>query len=204
MNMEINKMAGALLGSLLGVMGLGMFSDVLYAPDHMKKPGYDLPAAEAGGGKAEAAKPAGEPFPVLLAKADAKKGESLVKPCAACHDFTKPGVSKVGPPLYGVVGRPKAHVAGFAYSDPMKAKGGDWSFDELNKFIMDPKKDIPGTKMAFAGEKDDAKRADIVAYLRTLSDSPLPLPKAEAKPAESAKPAEGAKPADGAKAAEHK
>ncbi|MCC2100085.1 MAG: cytochrome c family protein, partial [Hyphomicrobiales bacterium] len=108
MNMEINKMAGALLGSLLGVMGLGMFSDVLYAPDHMKKPGYDLPAAEAGGGKAEAAKPAGEPFPVLLAKADAKKGESLVKPCMACHDFTKPGVSKVGPPLYGVVGRPKA------------------------------------------------------------------------------------------------
>ena len=80
----------------------------------------------------------------------------------------------------------------------MKAKGGDWSFDELNKFIADPKKDIPGTKMAFAGEKDDAKRADIVAYLRTLSDSPLPLPAADAKPAE------GAKPADGAKAAEHK
>ena len=198
MNMEINKMAGALLGSLLGVMGLGMFSDVLYAPDHMKKAGYDLPAGEAASGKAAAAKPAAEPLPVLLAKADAKKGESLVKPCAACHDFTKPGVSKVGPPLYGVVGRAKAHVAGFAYSDPMKAKGGDWSFEELNKFIADPKKDIAGTKMAFAGEKDDGKRADIIAYLRTLADSPVPLPKAEAKPAEAAKPA------DGAKAAEHK
>ena len=198
MNMEINKMAGALLGSLLGVMGLGMFSDVLYAPDHMKKAGYDLPAGEAASGKAAAAKPAAEPLPVLLAKADAKKGESLVKPCAACHDFTKPGVSKVGPPLYGVVGRAKAHVAGFAYSDPMKAKGGDWSFEELNKFIADPKKDIAGTKMAYAGEKDDGKRADIIAYLRTLADSPVPLPKAEAKPAEAAKPA------DGAKAAEHK
>ena len=80
----------------------------------------------------------------------------------------------------------------------MKAKGGDWSFDELNKFIADPKKDIAGTKMAFAGEKDDGKRADIIAYLRTLADSPVPLPKAEAKPAEAAKPA------DGAKAAEHK
>ena len=177
MNMEINKMAGALLGSLLGVMGLGMFSDVLYAPDHMKKAGYDLPAGEAASGKAAAAKPAAEPLPVLLAKADAKKGESLVKPCMACHDFTKPGVAKVGPPLYGVVGRPKAHVAGFAYSDPMKAKGGDWSFDELNKFIADPKKDIAGTKMAYAGEKDDGKRADIIAYLRTLADSPVPLPK---------------------------
>ena len=176
MNMEINKMAGALLGSLLGVMALGMFSNVLYAPDPMKKAGYDLPAAEAA--KTDTAKAAAsEPFPVLLAKADAKKGEALSKPCAACHDFTKPGVSKVGPPLYGVVGRGKAQVAGFAYSDAMKAKGGDWSFDELNKFIADPKKDIPGTKMAYAGEKDDSKRADIVAYLRSLADSPVALPK---------------------------
>jgi len=178
MNMEINKMAGAMLGSLLGVMGLGMFSDLLYAPDHMKKAGYELPAGEAAGGGAGAAKAAAAvPFPELLAKADAKKGESLVKPCAACHDFTKPGVAKIGPPLYGVVGRAKAHVAGFAYSDPMKSKGGDWSFDELNKFLADPKKDIPGTKMAYAGEKDDGKRADIVAYLRSLSDSPVALPK---------------------------
>ena len=177
MNMEINKMAGAVLGSLLGVMGLGMFSDLLYAPDHMKKAGYELPAGAAAGGKADTAKaPASEPFPALLAKADAKKGEALAKPCAACHDFTKPGVAKVGPPLYGVVNRAKGHVAGFAYSDALKAKGGDWSFDELNKFLADPKKDIPGTKMAFAGEKDDGKRADIVAYLRSLADSPAPLP----------------------------
>ena len=177
MNMEINKMAGAVLGSLLGVMGLGMFSDLLYAPDHMKKAGYELPAGAAAG-KADTAKaPASEPFPVLLAKADAKKGEALAKPCAACHDFTKPGVAKVGPPLYGVVNRAKGHVAGFAYSDALKAKGGDWSFDELNKFLADPKKDIPGTKMAFAGEKDDAKRADIVAYLRSLADTPAELPK---------------------------
>ena len=177
MNMEINKMAGALLGSLLGVMALGMFSNVLYAPEPMKKAGYDLPAAEAAG-KADTAKAAtSEPFPVLLAKADAKKGEALAKPCAACHDFTKPGVAKVGPPLYGVLNRAKGHVAGFAYSDALKAKGGDWSYDELNKFIADPKKDIPGTKMAYAGEKDDAKRADIVAYLRSLADSPVALPK---------------------------
>ena len=178
MNMEINKMAGAVLGSLLGVMGLGMFSDLLYAPDHMKKAGYELPAGEAAGGKADTAKAAAsEPFPVLLAKADAKKGEALAKPCAACHDFTKPGGAKVGPPLYGVLNRAKGHVAGFAYSDALKAKGGDWSYDELNKFIADPKKDIPGTKMAFAGEKDDGKRADIVAYLRSLADTPADLPK---------------------------
>ena len=178
MNLEINKMAGALLGSLLGVMALGIFSDVLYTPERMKKAGYELPSAAAEGhGGAAAAKAASEPFPVLLAKADAKKGEALSKPCTACHDFSKPGVAKVGPPLYGVVNRAKAQVAGFAYSDAMKAKGGDWSYDELNLFIANPKKDVPGTKMAYAGEADDGKRADIVAYLRSLADSPAPLPK---------------------------
>ncbi|HMN71873.1 MAG TPA: cytochrome c family protein, partial [Rhodoblastus sp.] len=124
MNMEINKMAGALLGSLLGVMALGMFSNVLYAPDAMTKPGYDLPGASAEGhGAAAAAAAPAEPFPVLLAKADPKKGQALAKPCTACHDFSKGGAAKVGPPLYGVVGPPKAHIAGFAYSDAMKAKG---------------------------------------------------------------------------------
>ncbi|MFV0280072.1 MAG: c-type cytochrome [Rhodoblastus sp.] len=177
MNFEINKMAGALLGSLLGVMGLGMFSDVLYAPAHMAKPGYDLPAGEAAGAKPAAQAAPAVPLPELLAKADAKKGEALVKPCMACHDFTKADTIKIGPPLHGVVGRAKAHIAGFAYSDAMKAKGGDWSYDELNKFIADPRKDIPGTKMAYAGEKDDGKRADIILYLRSLADSPAPLPK---------------------------
>ena len=177
MNLEINKMAGAVLGSLLAVMGLGLFSDAIYSRDAMKKPGYALPEPAAEGAKPAAAAAAAEPLPVLLAKADAKKGEALAKPCAACHDFTKPGVAKVGPPLYGVVNRAKGHVAGFAYSDAMKGKGGDWSFDELNKFLADPKKDIPGTKMAFAGEKDDGKRADIVAYLRSLADTPADLPK---------------------------
>ena len=128
MNMEINKMAGALLGSLLGVMGLGMFSNVLYAPDAMKKPGYDLPAGEAAA-KADTAKAAAsEPFPVLLAKADAKKGEALAKPCAACHDFTKPGVAKVGPPLYGVVNRTRLGMmirAGASNRDMVRGLGID-------------------------------------------------------------------------------
>jgi cytochrome c len=178
MNFEVNKMAGAVLGSLLVVMGLGVFSDAIYAPDPMKKPGYALPAAEAEG-QAVAAKPAApaEPLPVLLAKADAQKGQSLAKPCTTCHNFDKGGAAKIGPPLYGVVGRPKASIAGFAYSDAEKAKGGDWTFDDLNALIQNPKGFVPGTKMAFAGEPDAGKRADIIAYLRSLSDSPVPLPK---------------------------
>ena len=178
MDFEVNKMAGAVLGSLLVVMGLGVFSDVIYAPEPMKKPGYALPAAEAEGQSA-AAKPAApaEPLPVLLAKADAQKGLAAAKPCTTCHNFDKGGAAKIGPPLYGVVGRPKGSIAGFSYSDAMKGKGGDWSFEDLNAFIQNPKGFVPGTKMAFAGEPDAAKRADILAYLRSLADSPAPLPK---------------------------
>jgi cytochrome c len=174
---ELNKIAGAFLGTLLFTMALGVFSDAVFSHPKLAKPGYDLPAAEEASLEAGAAPAAAAPLPERLAKADPKKGEASAKACTACHNFEKGAGAKIGPPLYGVVDRPRASVAGFAYSDPMKSKGGKWSFDELDKFIANPKGDIPGTKMAYAGEKDPQKRADIVDYLNSLSDSPAPLPK---------------------------
>ena len=145
---ELNKIAGAVLGSLLFLMGLGVISDALFAAPHMAKPGYALPAAEESHGApaAAAAPEVVTPLPVLLAKADPKKGEGLVKACAACH------------------------------SDNMKAKGGKWGYEQINAFIANPKGVVAGTKMSYAGEKDAAKRADIIAYLRSLSSSPAALP----------------------------
>ena len=126
-----------------------------------------------------AAPVAAVPLPTLLAKADPAKGQALTKVCATCHSFEKGAAAKVGPDLYGVVGRAKGSDAGFSYSDAMKAKGGDWTFDDLDSFITSPKTFVSGTKMGFGGEPDAGKRADIIAYLRTLSDAPVPLPAAK-------------------------
>lgn len=130
--------------------------------------------AEAAPAAAEAAL---EPVGPLLAKANAANGEKLAKVCATCHTFVKDGANKVGPNLYGIVGNHRAHLDGFAYSAAMKAQSGEkWDYESLNKYLNKPKDVVPGTKMAFAGLKKASDRADVIAYLRTLADSPVALP----------------------------
>jgi cytochrome c len=173
-----NKIAMGVLGVLLATKALGVFTSAVFYQHAPAKPGYELPAGTEAA--APAAAPAGapeEPLPALLAKADPAKGQADTKPCQACHSFDKGGPAKVGPPLYGVVGRPVASIAGFGYSDDLKKMGGDWTYDKIFAFINDPKKMEAGTKMSFPGEHDAKKRADILAYLQTLSDSPVPFPK---------------------------
>ncbi len=173
---DTNKIALAVMFTLLGTMALGVFSNAIYSPDHAVQPGYALPS----GAPAETAKvdaPKETALPILLAKADIKKGEADTKVCQSCHSFNKGGTIKVGPPLYGVIGRPKGTYPGFAYSDGMKGKGGEWTIAEINTFIAKPSAFVPGTKMTYPGESDEAKRADIVDYIDSDSDNPVPLPK---------------------------
>jgi cytochrome c len=175
---EFNKTALAALGSILFVILLIAFSNLVFAPYRPALPGYALPTGETAAAPAAAAAPAPEePLPVLLAKADAKKGAQDAKVCTTCHNFEKGAAPKVGPPLWGVVGRPIASVPGFAYSDSLKGVGGDWTYEAINTMISNPKSEASGTKMSFPGEKDPQKRADILAFLQTLSDSPVPFPK---------------------------
>jgi cytochrome c len=185
---EFNKFAGAILFTLLATLGVGILAEELFTPHHPEKPGYQVAVVEAdGAGEAEAKGEEVVALPVLLAAASVEEGAAQAKKCQACHSFEQGGPNKVGPDLWGVVGRPIASHEGFEYSDAMKdhaaAQGGDWTFENLNHFLTNPKDFIPGTKMAFAGIKKPDDRADVLAYLQTLSDNPVPFPAADAAPA---------------------
>ncbi len=174
---EINKIAGGILGTLLFLQVVYLASNAIFSHPTPAKPA-DTSAAGEGSKPAAAAAPAPtEQLAAYMGKADAKKGEDDAKVCQMCHNLAKGGGVILGPPLYGVVGRARGSVPGFEYSDAMKAKGGTWVPQEIFTFIKDPQAFVPGTKMTFSGEPDPQKRADIVAYLDTLSDNPVPLPK---------------------------
>ena len=180
---ELNKILGALLGTCLLLLSLNIAAGAIFAPHKPAKPGYDIavPETPAGGAPAGPAEPA-KPIAELLASSDPAKGENAAKKCLACHTFNKGGPNKVGPNLWGVVNRPKGTEGGFNYSAAMKAKGGQWTYDDLNTYLTNPKAFVPGTNMQFAGLSRGSERADLINYLHTLADNPGPLPKAAEAP----------------------
>jgi cytochrome c len=162
--MEMTKFVGAVCGSLLIFLLIQLGAHAIFNT-HSETVAFAVEGVEgggAGGGQAE------EDVDVagLVAAADVAKGETVFKKCAACHKLD--GSNAVGPHLNGVVGRPVASAEGFSYSDAMAAHGGDWTPETIFAFLASPKKDIPGTKMSFAGLPKPQDRADLIAYLETL------------------------------------
>ena len=184
MAMNTNTAAGALLATVFVLLSVSIASEGIFHSEVPEKPGYVIAAAEPGAEAGAAETAAAEtPIATLLVKADATAGEAVFKKCAACHDGSKGGPNKVGPNLWGIVSRPMASHEGFAYSAALKnfSKGATvpWDYEALNHFLHAPKKYIEGTAMGFAGLKKDEERANLIAYLRTLSDTPVALPAAQ-------------------------
>ncbi|MGE6739598.1 c-type cytochrome [Allorhizobium pseudoryzae] len=181
MNAYTNMAVGALLSTVFVMMSVSIASEGLFHSEAPEKPGFAIVAEEApAAGAGEAAAAAAVPIATLLATADAAAGATVFKKCQSCHSGEKGGPNKVGPDLWDLVNRPIATHEGFSYSAAMKdfSKGGTvvWDFEHLNHFLAGPKAYIPGTAMGFAGVKKDDERANLIAYLRSLSDNPAPLP----------------------------
>jgi len=176
MNIELNKIAGAVLATGLLVFGLKIVGGALFSGESPHKPGFMIATAEAQSSEKAAEGPAVS-VGTLLAKADKGAGEGQAKACMACHSLEKGGANKVGPALWDVVGRKIASAEGFAYSDGLKAMNGkNWDYEALNGWIKNPKGMVSGTKMAYGGLGKDQARADLLAYLGSLSDAPKPFP----------------------------
>jgi cytochrome c len=173
-----NKVAAAVLSAGLLAMITGFIAREFFHSHHPEKPAYEIAAGvPSAAEKQTASAPAGPgPIAPLLAKADVAEGKKFAHKCESCHTLDKGGKNKIGPNLWGVIGRKHASHEGYSYSAAMKALSGSWDYASLNKFLYNPRGDISGTKMTFAGIKNDQERADVVAYLRTLSDNPVPLP----------------------------
>ena len=176
---ELNKIIAAVLMTALIVIGINKFADSVF---HVKKPKQSAYKVEG----VEIASSAGATTIVkevvqldikeILALGDMTHGEKVFKKCSACHIVAKGGKNLIGPALYGVVGRASASIPDYAYSSALKAHGKNWSFEELNAFLLKPRSYIKGTKMAYAGLRKDKDRASVILYLNNQSDNPLPRP----------------------------
>jgi cytochrome c len=175
---ELNKILGGVLGTCLVLLAVHIASGAVFSPTPPAKPGYVIEVKEEAPSGGAATAPKEEPIEKFLASATPQAGQQDAKVCLTCHNMAKGAGDKVGPDLYGVVGRAVASEAGFNYSSALKAKGGNWTFDALNTWIANPRADVPGTLMTFGGIPNEKQRADIIAYLNSNSDSPVPLPKA--------------------------
>ncbi len=189
-SMEYNKIAAAVLTAGIAFAGFGIIADNLSHPARLTHTVLDIKGAEPAAATAAPVVEGPKPIEPLLVSANPADGQAYTKKiCIACHNFNEGGGNKVGPDLYGVVGRERASAPGFEYSAALKGKPGKWNYDTLNEWLYKPAAFAKGTKMAYAGLSDDKLRADVIDYLRTLSKDPEPLPTPEQVKAAEAKEA---------------
>ena len=174
---EINKIVAAVLMVALLVIGIGKLSDVIFHVEKPDKPGYSVEIESSTVSTSTTTKDEEKiDISALLAMGDIAHGEKVFKKCAACHSIVKGGKNAIGPALYNVVGRKVGAVEDYKYSKALAAYDKEWTFEELNGFLIKPAKWIKWTKMAYAGLRKEKDRASVILYLNQNSDNPLPLP----------------------------
>ena len=175
---EINKIVAAVLMVALLVIGISKLSDVIFHVEKPETPGYSVETEVTTTVSAKSSTSDEEKIDIaaLMAMGDIAHGEKVFKKCAACHSIIKGGKNAIGPALYNVVGRKIGAIDDYKYSKALSAYDKDWTFEELNGFLIKPAKWIKGTKMAYAGLRKEKDRASVIKYLNENSDSPLPLP----------------------------
>tara|TARA_B100001094_G_C17890358_1_gene651382 strand:- start:14 stop:559 length:546 start_codon:yes stop_codon:yes gene_type:complete len=177
---EINKIIGAILLTVLIVIGLGKFTDYLFHVEKPEKSAYKIEGLESDA-SSEVVMVSNEEVEVidiakLLSMGDVGHGEKVFKKCSACHMIAADGKNMIGPNLWGITGRKVASISDYKYSKALSEYPKDWTFEELNGFLIKPQAHIKGTKMAFAGLRKEKDRASVILYLNSKSDSPLPTP----------------------------
>ena len=175
---EINKIVAAILMVALLVIGIGKLSEIVFHVEKPKKPGYVVEVDEVSTASLpkETVTEKKVDIVALMALGDVAAGEKIFKKCAACHSINKGGENNIGPALYNVVGRKIGGITDYKYSKALVEYNKEWSFEELNGFLIKPAKWIKGTKMAYAGLRKESDRASVIKYLNQNSDNPLPLP----------------------------
>ena len=176
---ELNKIIAAILMVALLIIGISKISNIIFHVEKPERPGYAVDVAQTVTTSAQTNSEASEEkidIAALMAMGDLKSGEKVFKKCAACHSIVKGGKNNIGPALYNVVGRKVGAVDDYKYSKALAAYEKDWTFEELNGYLIKPAKWIKGTKMAFAGLRKEKDRASVIKYLNQSSDNPLPLP----------------------------
>ena len=174
----MNKIIVSIIFAAILVVGINKITDVIYYVEKPEKSVYQvesLTLASSNETKTDSADSQVENIVALLASVSAADGEKVFKKCAACHSIAKDGANKIGPALWGILGRQAGSLTDYKYSKAMSAYGKSWSFEEMNGFLIKPKDWIKGTKMAFAGLKNEKDRASVILYMNQNSDSPLPL-----------------------------
>jgi len=176
---ELNKIIAAVLLVALLIIGLGKLSDIIFHVEKPKTPGYVVEVEKTVATNIASTAEASEEtmnIAALMEMGDLATGEKVFKKCAACHSIIKGGKNNIGPALYNVVGRKIGAVNDYKYSKALSEYGKEWTFEELNGYLIKPSKWIKGTKMAFAGLRKEKDRASVIKYLNQNSDNPLPLP----------------------------